>query len=66
MRLDDVDDDRGHWVACRRSDEVVIAAATSLEARHRALEDSMHPQVLIHRVPAINDPIYFSLADWNS
>lgn len=62
MRPDDVERYRGRWVAVRRSDDVVLAAADSLGALHAALQEHEHPQVLIRRIPALQDPIFASLA----
>jgi hypothetical protein len=62
MRSEDVERYRGRWVAVRRSDDVVLADAESLEALQEALTESEHPQVLIRRIPALDDPIFVGLA----
>ncbi len=62
MRPDDVERYRGRWVAVGRSDDGVRAVADSLEALRAALEEHEHPQVLIRRIPALEDPIFMSLA----
>lgn len=62
MRSEDVKRYRGRWVATRRSDEVVLAEAESLGALQEALKEHKHPQLLIRRIPALEDPIFVSLA----
>lgn len=62
MRSEDVERYRGRWVAVRRSDEVVLANAECLEALQEALKEHEHPQVLIRRIPALEDPMVVSLA----
>lgn len=62
MRSEDVQRYRGRWVAVRRSDEVVLADAESLEALQEALKEQEHPQVLIRRISAPEDPIFVGLA----
>lgn len=62
MRSEDVQRYRGRWVAVRRSDEVVLADAESLDALQEALKEHEHPQVLIRRIPALEDPIFVGLA----
>jgi hypothetical protein len=62
MRSEDVQRYRGRWVAVRRSDDAVLADAESLEALQEALKEHEHPQVLIRRIPALEDPIFVGLA----
>ena len=61
MRHEDIEQYRGRWVAVRRSDEVVVADAESLGALHDALKAQDHAQVLIRRIPALQDPIFVGL-----
>lgn len=61
MRTEDVERYRGRWVAVRRSDEVVLADADSLELLQETLKEGKHPQVLIRRIPAVDDPISVGL-----
>lgn len=61
VRPDDIERYRGRWVALRRSDEVVLADAASLEDLQRSLDASVHPQVLIRRIPALDDPVFVGL-----
>lgn len=61
MQAEDIELYRGRWVAVRRSDDVVLADAVSLEALQGVLKEHEHPQVLIRRIPALEDPIFVGL-----
>lgn len=61
MRSEDVERYRGRWVAVRRSDDVVVADGESLKALQDTLKAHEHPQVLIRRIPALEDPIFVGL-----
>jgi hypothetical protein len=61
MRPEDVERYRGRWVALQRSDDVVVADAESLESLQESLQAAEHPQVLIRRIPALDDPVFVGL-----
>jgi hypothetical protein len=61
MRAEDVELYRGRWVAIRRTDDIVVVAADSLEELQARLAREAHRQLLLRRIPALEDPIFVGL-----
>jgi len=61
LTLPEVEKYRGQWVAVDQRRDVVVESADSHEALLAALEQQPGREVVIHRVPTRDEPIFVGL-----